>query len=30
VLKVFKEDNKVLLEGVNIATRHIKKSGSTP
>ncbi|NDK07971.1 50S ribosomal protein L24 [Candidatus Gracilibacteria bacterium] len=30
VLKVIKEDNRVLLEGVNIATRHIKKMGTTP
>lgn len=30
VLKVFPTTNKVLVEGVNIATRHIKKMGTTP
>ena len=30
VLKVFKDTWRVLVEGVNIATRHIKKQGTTP
>ncbi len=30
VLKVFKAENKILLEGVNIATKHVKKSWATP
>ena len=30
VLKVFPKDNRVLVEGVNIVTRHIKKQGNTP
>jgi large subunit ribosomal protein L24 len=30
VLKVFKDKNKVLVKGVNIATRHIKKMGGNP
>ncbi|MFA5917594.1 MAG: 50S ribosomal protein L24 [Candidatus Gracilibacteria bacterium] len=30
VLKVLKEDNRLLLEGVGIVTKHIKKSGTTP
>lgn len=30
VLKVFKEENRVLLEWINIVTRHIKKMWTTP
>lgn len=30
VQKVFPITNKVLVEGVNIATRHIKKQGTNP
>lgn len=30
VLRVFLESNKVLVEGVGIVTRHIKRQGSTP
>jgi len=30
ILKVFKEDNKVLIEGVNIVKRHMKKQGTQP
>ena len=30
VLKVFLETGRVLVEGVNIVTRHIKKQGTTP
>ncbi|MDA9129178.1 50S ribosomal protein L24 [Candidatus Gracilibacteria bacterium] len=30
VLKVLPVTNKVIVEGVNIATRHIKKQGTTP
>ncbi len=30
VLKVFLESWRVLVEGVNIVTRHIKKQGTTP
>lgn len=29
VLKVFLTSNKILVEGVNIATKHIKKQGTT-
>jgi len=28
VLKTYKEEHKVLVEGINIATKHIKKSSS--
>ncbi len=30
VLKVFKEKNKVVVEKVNVVTRHIKKTGANP
>ncbi len=30
VLKVFKDENRVLVEWVNIVTRHIKKMWTTP
>ncbi len=30
VLRAFPADNKVLVEGVNIVTRHVKKQGTTP
>ena len=30
VLKVFKDKNKVIVEGVNIVTRHVKKQGTNP
>ncbi|MDD5212880.1 MAG: 50S ribosomal protein L24 [Candidatus Gracilibacteria bacterium] len=30
VLKAFIKEEKVLLEGVNVVTRHIKKFGNTP
>lgn len=30
VLKVFKDENKILVEWVNIVTKHIKKMGTTP
>jgi len=30
VLKVFKDKNKVLIKGINIVTKHIKKSGTQP
>lgn len=30
VLKVFTDTNKVIVEGVNIVTRHIKKQGTNP
>lgn len=30
VLKTFPKESKVLVEGVNIITRHIKKQGTTP
>ncbi|MDD4151068.1 MAG: 50S ribosomal protein L24 [Candidatus Gracilibacteria bacterium] len=30
VLKVILKENKVLLEGINIVTRHIKKVGANP
>jgi large subunit ribosomal protein L24 len=30
VLKVFKDKNKVLLKGINIVTKHIKKSWTQP
>ena len=30
VLKVFKDKNKVVVKGVNVVTRHIKKMGTTP
>lgn len=30
VLKVYKETWRVLVEGVNIVTRHLKKQGTTP
>ncbi|MDD3646608.1 MAG: 50S ribosomal protein L24 [Candidatus Gracilibacteria bacterium] len=30
VLKVFKDTNKVLVKGVNVVTRHIKKMGANP
>lgn len=30
VLKVLKEENKIVVEWVNVVTRHIKKMGTTP
>lgn len=30
VLKAFPADKKVIVEGVNIVTRHMKKQGATP
>lgn len=30
ILKVFKNDNKVLIEGVNVATKHVKPYGNQP
>ena len=30
VVKVLKEKNKVVVKGVNMVTRHIKKMGTTP
>lgn len=30
ILKVFKDENKVLIEGVNIVKRHMKKQGTQP
>ncbi|MDP5038911.1 MAG: 50S ribosomal protein L24 [Candidatus Gracilibacteria bacterium] len=30
VLKVLTKTNKVIVEGVNVVTRHIKKMGATP
>lgn len=30
ILKVFTDSNKVLVEGVNVVKRHIKKQGSIP
>ena len=30
VLKAFPEDNRVLVEGVGMVTRHMKRQGSTP
>lgn len=30
IVKVFPVTNKVIVEGVNIATKHIKKQGTTP
>jgi large subunit ribosomal protein L24 len=30
VVKTFPADNAVLVEGVNVVTRHMKKQGSTP
>lgn len=30
VLKVFKDENKVIVEWVHVVTRHMKKMGTTP
>lgn len=30
VIRAIPSDNKVIVEGVNIVTRHIKKQGTTP
>jgi large subunit ribosomal protein L24 len=30
VLRAFPSENKVIVEGVNIVTRHMKKQGATP
>jgi large subunit ribosomal protein L24 len=30
VSRVYTADNKVLIEGVNIVTRHVKRQGNTP
>lgn len=30
VLKVLKEENKIIVEWVNMVTRHVKKMGTTP
>lgn len=30
VVKVFTDTNKVIVEGINVVTRHIKKQGTTP
>ncbi|MDD3302970.1 MAG: 50S ribosomal protein L24 [Candidatus Gracilibacteria bacterium] len=30
ILKVIKDENRVLIEGVNIVTKHMKKMGATP
>ena len=30
VIRAFPNDNKVIVEGVNIVTRHMKKQGATP
>lgn len=30
VTRVYTDDNKVLVEGVNIVTRHMKRQGTTP
>jgi len=30
VLKVFNNTGRIIVEGVNIATRHVKKQGTTP
>lgn len=30
VTRVYTDDNKVLIEGVNLVTRHMKKQGTTP
>ncbi len=30
ILKVYKEDNRVLVEWVNIITKHVKKQANTP
>ncbi len=30
VLKVLNDTNKVLVEGINVVTRHMKKQGTTP
>ncbi len=30
VLRAFPSENKVIVEGVNIVTKHVKKQGATP
>ncbi len=30
VLKVFSKENKVLVKGINVVTRHLKKQGTNP
>lgn len=30
MLRTFPQDDKVLVEGVNIITKHVKKQGTTP